>query len=818
MRAGFGNNDIIRFNRLFKRALFACLASIGTLLALWIEPALAVSPGLQPYRITRWTSDNGLPQNSVRCLLQTRDGYLWIGTGAGLVRFDGWHFHIFRIGNTPALLDDNCVALAEGADGAVWIGTERGGLLRWQNHQFTAWQAGRTNSSLTLAHNQVRALHASSNGNVWIGTANGLDLFRAGQFTHYTTANGLQANNIRAVLEDVQGAVWVGTEINQYFGGLQRLEPGANHFETVPGQGTNLPFMIHCFLEDKDGAVWWGNNAGLHRFANGVTRDFHIADGLSGEVVRRLLPGDDGGLLVVNDERQEVRGRRGFGRFKDGQMAAIGLAALGIDSELISALEDVEGNLWLGTRHDGLYRLQRRPVAAFTTGEGLPSDSVNCLCAARDGTVYVATAAGLSAIKDSQVVSNLCEDCGKLITLGFAETHFGWLWLWKRQQSLELYEAPGLKTRLDFYLPTLDDHTPVSCLYADRDDALWVGQGGGATRLDWGPADPSLWKVFRGDLRTNHVGNAPIRVIMQDRAGAVWLGTQGSGLLRWQDGNLTSFTAAGGLGSDVVSSLLGDSEGALWIGTDSGLARLKDGHFARVSLTEGLPEPVINQILEDDLGQLWCGGPRGIFRVSRAELNAVADGRQPAVRAVTYGEAEGMPTAEVSGPGQPLGGKSPDGRLWFVTLKGVVVIDPRTALDNPVPPPVTIEQVRANDAVVFGDALGEITERGPWATGHRLQAPGDRLQTTDHRPRTTDYQPSTLNSQPSTPTHHLPPRQRSCPRNSVHGHALYGAGESAVRLPARRSRPELAARRRQSSRRLLHRPATRAIPLSREGL
>jgi streptogramin lyase len=736
-------------------------------------------------------------------LLQTRDGYLWIGTGAGLVRFDGWHFHIFRIGNTPALLDDNCVALAEGADGAVWIGTERGGLLRWQNHRFHSWQAGRTNSSLTLAHNQVRALHACSNGNVWIGTANGLDLFRAGQFTHYTTANGLQANNIRAVLQDAQGAVWVGTEIQQYSGGLQRLEPGANHFETVPGQGTNLPFMVHCFLEDKDGAVWWGNNAGLHRRANGVTRDFHIADGLSGEVVRRLVPAGDGGLLVVNNEQPHVPGRRGFGRFKDGQMAAIGLAALGIDSELICALEDAEGNLWLGTRHDGLYRMQRRPVTAFTTREGLPSDRVNCLCATRHGTVYVATAAGLSAIRDNQVVTNLSEAFyANWIALAFAETRFGGLWLWVLQPSLalELREVPGLKTRFGTGHPTLEDHAPVSCLYADRDDGLWVGQRRGATRFNWGPADPSLGQIFRGDLRTNHVGNAPVQVITQDRAGAVWLGTQGSGLLRWQDGNLTSYTAAGGLGSDVVSSLFEDSEGALWIGTDSGLARFKDGHFARVSSPEGLPESVINQILQDDLGQLWCGGPRGIFRVSRAELNAVADGRQSVVRAVTYGEAEGMPSAEVSGTGQPLGGKSPDGRLWFVTLKGVVVIDPRTALDNPVPPPVIIEQVRANDAVVFGDTLGEITERGPWAIEYRLQA-NDSLK------------PSTLNSHPP-----LLSWPCSCPRNSVHGHALYGAGEGAVRLPARGARLGLAARRRQSSRRLLHRPATRAIPLSREGL
>ena len=493
----------------------------------------------------------------------------------------------------------------------------------------------------------------------------------------------------------------------------------------MPGQGTNLAFMVHCFLEDKDGAVWWGNNAGLHRVAHGVTRDFHIADGLCSEVVRRVLPGGDGGLLVVNAERQGVPGRRGFGRFKEARMAAIDLAALGIEGELICALEDAEGNLWLGTRHDGLCRLQRRPLAAFTTREGLPSDEVNCLCATRDGTVYVATALGLRAIRDNQVVSNLCASCSFYNVLALAETRRGWFWVRDRHHGLGIWEWPGLADpvfRRPFDFPVGDDGSSFNCLYADCDDALWVGQAGGATRLEW-KGGPVLSRVhFLESPSTNYVSNAPIQVITQDRAGAVWLGTRGAGLLRWEDGNLTSFTAAGGLGSDFVSSLLEDSEGALWIGTDSGLTRLKHGHFARVTVQEGLPGAVINQILEDALGQLWCGGPGGIFRLSRAELNAVADGRQRAVRAVTYAGTEGMPGAEVSGPGQPLGGRTPDGRLWFVTLQGVVAIDPRTARDNPALPPVSIEQVRANGVAVLGEGASESSAGAPLVSAAKQDA------------------------------------------------------------------------------------------------
>ena len=290
------------FHRLFKSALFACLASIGTLLALWIAPALAASPGLQPYRVTRWTSDNGLPQGTVRCLLQTRDGYLWIGTGAGLVRFDGWHFHTFRIGNTPALLDDNCVALGEGADGAVWIGTERGGLLRWENHQFIAWQAGGTNSSLTLRTTKSARCTLAA-------TATSGSAPRTGS-TCSAPASSRTTRPPTAFKRTISAPCW-RTPRARYGSALKctniladssGLNPAQTHFETVPGQGTNLPFMVHCFLEDKDGAVWWGNNAGLHRLANGVTRDFHIADGLSGEVVRRLAPA--GGGRVAGRQRR----------------------------------------------------------------------------------------------------------------------------------------------------------------------------------------------------------------------------------------------------------------------------------------------------------------------------------------------------------------------------------------------------------------------------------------------------------------------------------------------------------------------------------
>jgi ligand-binding sensor domain-containing protein len=204
--------------------------------------------------------------------------------------------------------------------------------------------------------------------------------------------------------------------------------------------------------------------------------------------------------------------------------------------------------------------------------------------------------------------------------------------------------------------------------------------------------------------RENGFVSDEIRAVLEDRTGAVWVGTHGGGLVRFFDGRWTVFTTTDGLSSNFAWALHEDADGALWIGTEHGLNRLQAGRFDVFTVGEGLFDDKINSILEDDFGRLWLGTDRGIYHVSKRELLAVAAGRARTGRSVAYSEADGLPIAETNGQlSHPNAIKTRDGRLWFPTPKGVVVIDPRNRPDIEIAPPVVVEQVLADGEVIFGD-------------------------------------------------------------------------------------------------------------------
>jgi ligand-binding sensor domain-containing protein/signal transduction histidine kinase len=710
-----------------------CLVGKRRVLTFWLALAFAdasprIAAGAAPsvrlpeYRVQQWKAEQGLPQNTVRCLHQTRDGYLWIGTRAGLVRFDGTRFtHISRA-QPPGLPDDDCATLVEDRDGALWVGTESG-LARWQDHRFTAWRAAPTNSPRALPSSRVRALAASPAGGMWIGTQSGLSLLRDGRFTHFTTAEGLWANDIRAVLEDDTGQVWVGTETNVHFGSFQHRLPGTTNFTMVAGQGTNLAFMVHCLRQDTAGRVWWGNNAGLHCLADGSVRDFRREAGLAGEVVRSLALCRDGGLLVVTAERSQVKGQQGLHKVKDGQVAAFDLAAWDITGELICALEDREGGIWIGTRQDGLYRLQPRLLQAYTKQDGLPAEQIDALCTGWDDSVWVATPGQTCGIVGNQVVRTVPWACGGYDATTLARDGPAGVWLGNSRGSIYRFTGSLTDTVFD---PELSTWKAFNALVPESDGSVWLGQAHGLSRL-WMKPGP---REIPQPLRLPGLESQPdVRALLRDRTG-LWVGTGGAGLfhvpllsavggdapedqqVHHMPSELASmiraFGPADGLGSDQVRALWEDDAGTLWVGTDNGLTRHRDGKLTNLSTAQGLFPDRINQMLGDELGYLWLGGNHGLYRVSRAELNAVADGARPRVDAVAFGEADGMPSSEVSSRSHPAACRTLDGRLWFPTVKGICVVNPTNLQLNLVRPLVLIEQVRANDRPIYGDFVASV--------------------------------------------------------------------------------------------------------------
>jgi len=375
---------------------------------------------------------------------------------------------------------------------------------------------------------------------------------------------------------------------------------------------------------------------------------------------------------------------------------------------VLDLCEDREGNLWVGTGGGGLDALRKRKVEMVKAPDDWQGRAVLSVTPSAEGGLWVGTeGSGLYRV-DGGEVKPFTETNGLL-------NFFTWSVLEDQRHDLWVGTfGGGLFVRQEgkFQFPKgLEDPVAVAlALYQDRQGVIWVGTQSGLARYDNGQC---TWFTRKDGLVLPGV-----RVITEDETGAIWFGMSGGGLGRLKAGKLTQFRRSDGLASDFVWSLLAEKDGTLWVGTfGGGLCRLRDGRFATISKREGLPNNVICHIADDGRGNFWISSYGGIFRVSKRELNECADGRLKTVDCLAYGKAEGLSTLECSGGFQSAGCQTPDGRLWFPTIKGLAVVDPASVKINPLPPPVLIEEVTVDDQLV---PLPVPVPSGPAA---RLQIP-----------------------------------------------------------------------------------------------
>ncbi len=615
-----------------------------------------------------WGVDEGLPQATVPAIVQSRDGYLWVGTELGLVRFDGVRFTVFDKGNTPALKSNKIDALLQDHAGNLWIGTIGGGLTQFTNGEFRTFtiQDGLANNSILslledregnvwigteggglnrfsgghfvtystkdgLADNVVFALAEGSDGSIWIGSNEGLSRLKKGKFQSYTSKNGLPHPYVRCLFASSEGTLWIGTN----GGGLIRFEAGQFRTFTVKD---GLPAnAIICLREDRRGNLWIGTGGGgLSRFSGGKFSSVTVENGLPSRDVRSIFEDRDANLWVGTAGGGLVRlfGGRTFTSYGFRQ----GLS----DSVALPILEDHEGNLWIGTKDGGLNRFRDGKFTAITTKQGLADNLVFTICEDSEHALWIGTRKGLNRLRN-----------GKLQT-------------YTRKQGLVN----------DIVLAT----------YSDHEGNVWIGTRGGLSKWTNG--------VFTNYTTANGLSNNGIRTIFEDSRNRLWIGTAGGGLDLFTNGRFQVFDSRRGLSNDVVLAIHEDAEGVLWIGTDGGgLNRLKDGRFTTYTSKDGLLDDAIFRILEDDSGNLWMSSNKGVFRVSRSALNSFAEGRINRIPTYSYGKADGMATRECNGGFQPAGWRTRDGRLWFPTMRGVVAVDPARLQIAAAPPSVGLDQV-----------------------------------------------------------------------------------------------------------------------------
>lgn len=620
----------------------------------------------EPYIVETWHIEDGLPQNSVYALTQTSDGYIWMGTQEGLVRYDGVRFTVFDTRTTPALHHNWIYVITEDRDRTLWIGTQGGGVTRLQNGIFTTyrmsdglggdwvydilqdrqgtvwiatdggvsrWTDGRW-SALTvidgLSSNSVRSLCESRDGAIWLGTThNGLNRFYGGRITQYKASEGLAENSVTAIREDADGALWIGTSN----GGISILKNG--HLAPLNLPGTLLGNRIWKLTTDRLGNMWIGRNGqGLSRYADGHVMTYTSALGLSDDRVLSILEDREGSLWIGTSG--------GLNRMRYSQFHVIGRQE-GLSNEVVfPILQSRSGDMWIGTE-DGLIRLSGGGITSYGTGHGLPGKSIFALCEDRDHRLWVGTNRGLTSMENGSFRP------------------------WTTRDGLP--------------------DAPVQSIHQHLDGRVWISfeEAGLATYADGRfqrvPMPHGSYDAFE---------------MASSRDSALWMATN-DGLIRYHRGNWTTFNVDSGLSHNAVRTIYEDSDGTLWIGTrGGGLNRFRDGRWTSYTMRDGLFDDLVYRILEDAHGTLWMSCNKGIFRVSKRELNDFADGKISTLTCVSYGKADGMRSRECNGGFQPAGWKSSDGRLWFPTVKGAVVVDPDQLEVREQPPVVVIEELRVD--------------------------------------------------------------------------------------------------------------------------
>lgn len=630
------------------------------------------------YRLDNWTTDDGLPQNSVYAIVQTRDNYIWLATLDGLVRFDGVRFTVFNKSNSPGISNNRFVYLYEDGQGDLWAGTEQSGIVRLHEGRFTSYGLEHGLTSL-----RVVWLSGDSEGNVVVYPPgmNAAVRWNGENFVR------IEDSPTHALAPFANQSVYCGrndTELECYSGAIHQKFPFAEGFPD---------FRLESFYASArgtDNSIWIPSDSQLLRIdADRTFRETTHKDGLPDLPIRmitggphlNLLASDKSGALLITDVVS----------MQSHLLAQTAPETLVKPAEVRAAFEDREDNIWLGSTRGGLFRVRKQTITSYSKEQGLLSNNVYPIFEDSHGTVWIgATQGGLFKYQGGVFykvegipiggINAIGEDnTGRVIFSVGRE-----IWTIENGQARHLFDAqPQLRL--------------IYAIFATSDGTLWAGGQGGLAGFKDGTA--SYYTTSDG------IAGDEVKVIIGDGTGGMWIGAYG-GLTHYNDGQFQKWTEADGLPSHTIRSLYQDGDGILWIGTyDGGMARFKDGKFTAFSMKNGLYNDGVFQILEDAGRNFWISSNGGIYRVSKDELNDFAEGKRDGINSIGYGKSDGMLTLECNGGRSPAGTRTRDGRLWFPTQDGVAVIDPENVTINSTPPPVAIESVKIDNKPVIVEKL-----------------------------------------------------------------------------------------------------------------
>jgi len=630
------------------------------------------------YHLDRWQTEEGLPANEVTCLLQTSDGYLWIGTSAGLARFDGVRFT--RFGEAEGLQTSRILCLYQDRRGTLWVGTDGSGLFYSVDRRFKV---------LTrrdgLASDVIMDLKEDFFGRLWIGTYAGLSCWHNGRFVDDQTVPPRRNEPFSRVLDDGEG-MWV--VINGFLHQIKERQYVRKNAGSEPAS----EIAVAALRRGPTGRVWFGGISGrLSMSSNGVMTLLPQPANLLSDTILDVCETTGGDLWMG-------MASTGLRRWRNGVVTTVTTREGLLDNSIRCLLEDREKNLWVGTGAGGLHRLKPKKLRMVTTAEGLTHDVIMSMAEDSEGGIWIGSNGGGLSRGESNTFApaelTYLLDNESLPSLLAGTNGVLWLGTW----NSGLFRKTG--SRLEqFNLARPDNDEPVVALCEDGAGGVWVGTYQNGLKLfrdgKFIPCEPA--SVLKESF---------ITTLARDLRGRLWIGTGGGGLGCLAGDRLKLITRQDGLAGNFVRTLYVDERDALWVGTSEGLTRVKGDQLVSFTRRQGLRDDIVSQILEDAQGRLWFGSNRGIYRLNKAEFDRVAAGDDVPLRPVVYGQAEGLANLECTGGFCPAGLKTRDGRLWFSTVKGVAVVDPAHLPAENKPPPVLIEQVRADGKFVATGSSG----------------------------------------------------------------------------------------------------------------
>ncbi len=635
----------------------------------------SVSVAATQYRIDSWTTENGLPQNSVNNLVQSKDGYIWGVTFGGIFRFDGVRFKVFDQSNTEGLEESRFIGIREDKDGRLWFFSETRSIVKFENGRFMTLTKGKD------YHGIPRTYFGGKNQPLIISTEKGQFRYETDKFVKFDVATIKADTAIQHI--DKDGGIWLVEEGKN----IRRVKDGKVEYFDFP-KAEDKKNELNLIYDDRYGNYWLSFPAiGTFRIRNGNV------DLVDKEYFTRGFSEDsDGSFWVIKtDKLYKIKPENLDAEKIDLSKVELLSKESGLTGSFIQVLlPDPKSGLWAGTDNGGLLHITPQEFRVFSGKDwGNENEVVYPILEDKNENVWLGLWASNKTSYDTVVKydgennfkvykNNIL---GAFIT-AFYEDSNGRIWIgtvgrFGYFENEKFWEVPGIEAN--------NKRRIVHAISQDKNGVLWVA------------TDRGLFKFNQnGSLKFEKVDGLPSEfttAFLKTKTGDFWVGTK-KGLALMKNGELKNFTEQDDLKNDYVRSLYEDADGVIWIGTyDAGLLRYKDGKFKRIAKKDGMFNGNVFCTLEDDNGWFWINSNNGVYRVRKQELNDFADGKIEKIFSIGYNKNDGLLSIEGNGGKQPAGIKRKNGELWFPTQKGVAVINPNDIKMDPTPPPVHIEEI-----------------------------------------------------------------------------------------------------------------------------